>query len=378
MRVAFYAPMKPPTHPVPSGDRRVARLLMKALKRGGHQVVLASRLRAWDRGTDPKNQIRIRKRGDHIATSLIARWRDHPQRPDVWFTYHLYHKAPDWVGPAVSRALNIPYLVAEASHAPKQANGQWAEGYRAAEAALHHASAIFALSADDAKGLTRALGDSAPIHRLPPFLDAGPYVRAAKQQIGRQGKLAQNRFDTPTLLAVGMMRSGDKQASYTVLADAMAKLADRDWRLTLVGFGPETDAIVSMFDPDRTHHIGRLDPADMAEMYAGADLFVWPAVNEAFGMVLLEAQAAGLPVVAGDGRGVPGIVENGRTGMLTPVGEAGPFADAVAALLDDPNRRREMGDAAQNYVLANHDMDAAVKRLNAVLSDFAPLTDIGQ
>jgi len=48
MRIAFYAPMKPPDHPVPSGDRRMARLLLAALRRGGHQVSLASRIRARD------------------------------------------------------------------------------------------------------------------------------------------------------------------------------------------------------------------------------------------------------------------------------------------------------------------------------------------
>ncbi|WP_035670480.1 hypothetical protein [Azospirillum brasilense] len=51
MRIAFYAPLKSPTHPVPSGDRRMARLLMAALERAGHAVTLASTLRSWDDGS---------------------------------------------------------------------------------------------------------------------------------------------------------------------------------------------------------------------------------------------------------------------------------------------------------------------------------------
>ena len=43
--------------------------------------------------------------------------------PELWFTYHLYHKAPDWLGPRIAGALGIPYVVAEASFAPKQAGG---------------------------------------------------------------------------------------------------------------------------------------------------------------------------------------------------------------------------------------------------------------
>lgn len=317
------------------------------------------------------HQARVRARGDRTATRIIERWRDHREKPHVWFTYHLYHKAPDWIGPPVCRALDIPYVVAEASHAPKQASGRWAEGFLAAKNALRQASAIFALSTDDAEGLRKALGPTAPIHRLPPFLDARPYVRASKGRASARAKWMPSDAVGPLLLAVGMMRTGDKQASYTVLANAMARLNDRPWHLVLVGFGPETDAIVSMFHQDRIRHIGRLDPTELATLYAGADLFVWPAVNEAFGMVLLEAQATGLAVVAGDGRGVPGIVDADRTGLLTPVGDPAPFADAVARLMDDPTLRRQMGRDAQHYILAHHGLDAASNHLNKVITDVA-------
>ncbi|MEM7445908.1 MAG: glycosyltransferase family 4 protein [Pseudomonadota bacterium] len=371
MRIAFYAPMKPPTHPVPSGDRRIGRLLIKALRRGGHEVRLASKLRSWDRGIDPANQQRIRSRGSQIADRLIEKWRDDRNRPQAWFTYHLYHKAPDWIGPPIASALGIPYIVAEASHAPKQAEGRWSEGFLAAERALCQATAIFALSEDDASGLRAALGPNAPIHRLPPFLDAGTYVHASHNRTVERARWFPDAGNVPIILAVGMMRAGDKQASYTVLAGAMKRLSGRPWRLALVGFGPETDTILSLFDPDRIRHFGRMDPKEMAGLYAAADLFAWPAVNEAFGMVLLEAQAAGLPVVAGNGRGVPDIVDDGRTGLLTPVGAAEPFARAVEQLLDEPAQRLAMGKAAQRYVLGNHDLSAAVDRLNAVLDPLA-------
>ena len=123
MRVAFYAPMKPPDHPVPSGDRRMARAFMALLRDLGHEVELASRFRSYDRDGDAD--------AAGAAGAAWARgWRRAvcalsaaPARPDLWFTYHLYHKAPDWLGPVVSRALRIPYVVAEASLAGKQAGG---------------------------------------------------------------------------------------------------------------------------------------------------------------------------------------------------------------------------------------------------------------
>src|SRR5258708_23362830 len=139
-RVAFYAPLKPPDHVVPSGDRHVARLLVEALRQAGNDVFVASRLRAFDGVGDSARQARIARRAGKIANRLIDRWRRQPQTaPDLWLTYHLYYKAPDCIGPAVSRALSIPYVVAEASVAMKRTTGPWAVGHRAVVDALRHA-----------------------------------------------------------------------------------------------------------------------------------------------------------------------------------------------------------------------------------------------
>jgi len=135
MRIAFYAPLKAPDHPVPSGDRQIARALLQALCAGGHDAVVASRLRSFDGRGDRRRQARLRQIGAEVATRLIARWRGDDQ-PQVWFTYHLHHKAPDHLGPVVSRALGIPYVVAEGSTAPRQRDGPWAEGHEDALAAL--------------------------------------------------------------------------------------------------------------------------------------------------------------------------------------------------------------------------------------------------
>ena len=126
MRIAFYAPMKAPTHPTPSGDRQIARLFMTALRRGGHDVALASDFRSYEGKGDAARQQAIADQAAEIAAALIADYRRRPDRaPDLWLTYHLFHKAPDRLGPTVAAALDIPYVVAEASFAPKQARGPW-------------------------------------------------------------------------------------------------------------------------------------------------------------------------------------------------------------------------------------------------------------
>jgi glycosyltransferase involved in cell wall biosynthesis len=362
MRVAFYAPMKAPDHPTPSGDRRMAQLLMAALRLGGHEVGLASRLRSGDDATMPGRQANVAGRGRRMADALRRRWRGAAEAPDLWFTYHLYYKAPDWIGPAVAAGLGIPYVVAEASHAPKRAEGRWAAGHAAATAAILRADALITFTDVDAQGLCR-LVPRERIVRMAPFLDARPWQRAAE---------ARTPSAVPRLVAVGMMRPGDKLASYRVLADALARLSDRAWHLTVVGDGQARNVIEPLFDPARTSFTGRVDAESLPAILAAADIFVWPAVNEAYGVALLEAQASGLPAVVGRAGGVPEIVRDGETGLIVKAGDSAAFAAALAALLDDPQGRGAMGRAAARTIAAGHDLPAAAAAIDAVLRRVRP------
>src|SRR4051794_25184066 len=240
MRIAFYAPLKPPDHPVPSGDRRVAGLLLDALRLGGHDPFIASRLRSYDGNGDPARQARLAGIGDGIARLLTRRWRRYPAAaPDLWFTYHLYYKAPDWLGPAVSAALGIPYIVAEASSAPKRAGGRWDIGQRGVEQALRRADAVLGLNPADRACVLPLLCDPRRWIEFPPFLDTSLYAAAPRP-----------RAAAPRLIAVAMMRRGDKLASYRLLAAALARLTDLDWSLDIVGDGAargEVMAVFSMF-----------------------------------------------------------------------------------------------------------------------------------
>jgi glycosyltransferase involved in cell wall biosynthesis len=371
VRIAFYAPLKPPDHPVPSGDRAVARLLMEALSRAGHQVDLASRFRSRDRAGDMDRQRRIETLGAALSRRLLRRYGRAcaDRRPDLWFTYHLYYKAPDWIGPTVSRALGIPYVVAEASLAPRRAAGPWSLGHRAAEEALSAADTVVTLNPDDAECLPAGLSQVT----LAPFLDAGPFARAAADRDSHRSALARRlALDpaSPWLLTVAMMRPGDKSESYRALAHALTRLEGSAWQLVVVGGGPARATVQAMFaspGEGRVRFAGVVPERDLPRYYAASDLMVWPAVNEAFGMALLEAQAAGLPVVAGRVRGVPAVVEDGLTGVLTQPGDAAEFASAVAGLLADPARRRAMAAAAGARVQAGHTLDAAARALDRVV-----------
>lgn len=379
MRVAFYAPMKPPDHPVPSGDRHLARLLMTALRHAGHTPELVSHFVSRDGQGDPDRQARLGKLGDKLATRLIRRLKGRPvhQRPEAWLTYHLYHKAPDWLGPRVADAFHIPYLVAEASSAPKQAGGPWDLGYRAANAAIARADAILTLNSDDWDCLQPVAQEPVLHRRMLPFVEAAAFDSAVARRTNlREAHAARGGWpaDTVLLLAVGMMRPGAKENSYALLADALAQVPGDNWRLLVAGDGPQRDAVATRLNaaaPGKVVLLGALDPAKLAEAYAASDMLVWPAIDEAFGIALLEAQAAGLPVIAGKERGVPDIVAPGVTGLLPKPGDAGGFATAITRLLEEPETRARLGAAAARRVREQYDIPTAAARLDATLTAVA-------
>ena len=346
MRIAFHAPLKPPDHPVPSGDRRIAGLFLAALERAGHRPFLATRFRSYD-GSGRRQALM-----GAVAGRLAARLVRTLPEFDAWFTYHLYYKAPDWIGPAVAAERGVPYYLAEASHAPKRAGGPWDTGHRAVAEAVRRAERIYCLNPNDRACLLR-LVDAERLVTLPPFLDASRFAPASAERMD----------GTPTLLTVAMMRPGDKLASYRLLGRALARVADLDWRLLVAGDGPARDAALAALPEARTTHLGAVDEADMPDVYRQADLFAWPAEREALGMAMLEASASGLAVVSAATDGVPAVVAHGETGLLTPPGDGRAFAAALRSLLTDPDRRRAMGRAGRARVLARHDIAHAARLL---------------
>ncbi len=375
MHIAFYAPLKAPTHSVPSGDRRVARLLMQALELAGHRVELASGMRSLDAAGNPENQRVFQSIGAAQAKLLLAQWQGRPlgERPELWLTYHLYYKAADWIGPQVCSQLGIPYVACEASHAPKRAFGPWQHAHESVTAAIAQADLLLAPTSEDIACLKMVAGAGARIERLPPFLDQAPFVEAALGRTQARAELAAAGaldLSQPWLLAVGMMRPGDKLASYRELASALEHLLDLSWQLLVVGEGAARNEVRELLEraaPGRAKFLGLRQAEEMPAVYAAADLCVWPAVNEAYGMALLEAQAAGLPVVACARRGVPEVVRHGESGLLVPGGDTLAMAFALRTLLTDPERMQQMGAAAVSYVRREHSIDGAAAKLDLLL-----------
>ncbi|MDE1996827.1 MAG: glycosyltransferase family 4 protein, partial [Rhizobiaceae bacterium] len=140
--------------------------------------------------------------------------------------------------------------------------------------------------------------------------------------------------------------------------------------LTVIGDGPmrgEVRTLFSPFEADRITWLGERSAPDIADELRSAGIYVWPGCGEAYGLAYLEAQAAGTPVVAQATAGVPEVVADGVTGLLTADGDRKAYADAIVALLDDAPKQRAMGRAAYDFVQEQRSLKAASKRLETIL-----------
>lgn len=353
-QIAFYAPMKPPGDPVPSGDRTVARALISAIQGAGlGEVYVASELRSRDGRGETEAQDAILAAAEREIERLSA-----GPKPDLWLTYHTYYKSPDLLGPRLARHWDIPYAIVEGTRASSRLKGPYARFAKAAEAACDAARVIFYLTEYDREALERNRVSGQQLAMLRPFL-------AAETLPALQPRPAS---DTIRLLACGMFRAGDKLASYRSLASALALVRSERWTLRIIGDGPVRAEVEGLFEPfgNRVTLLGALGQDRVAEEFCRGDLLVWPGVGEAFGMVYLEAQAQGCPVLAEYRQGVRDVVRDG--GWLVPANDPSAYAHAIDTAIADPQARASASLRGRERIATDHLLPAARTVLADALS----------
>ncbi|WP_092995708.1 glycosyltransferase family 4 protein [Rhizobium sp. NFR07] len=360
MKILFYSPLKSPNHPVPSGDRLMARLIIRALGLLGHDVAVASEMRSFMRSPDmpdalDENKAQAAREIERIMTVFSGQ-----KAPDLWFTYHPYYKAPDLLGPAVSGRLGIPLINAEASYSTRRNLGVWKQSQDMLLESLDAATVNLCFTRRDMDGL-QAAAPGARLELIPPFIDSTPY-----------GALTPSP-EPMRLVIVAMMRPGDKLSSYRALAESLSRIADLPWTLSIAGDGEcrqEVEAAFALFGPDRIEWLGALSEDAVGALLARGSVFVWPGHGEAYGLAYLEAQAMGLPVVAEAIAGVPEVVKHDRTGLLTPPGDPEALAAAMARLLTDDALRSRLGQQARRFATEERSIAGAAEALRRILDRY--------
>ncbi len=145
----------------------------------------------------------------------------------------------------------------------------------------------------------------------------------------------------------------------------------QNFRLVIAGDGKERDKLLQLAHehlPGRVLFLGKIPREDMYRYYSAADVFVFPGIRESLGLVFLEAQSCGLPVIAFNNAGIPEAVQDGKTGLLVPMYALEPFVDTIKRLLVDKNLRQQMSVAAQSYVREFHDLNKNYQELELSLN----------
>jgi glycosyltransferase involved in cell wall biosynthesis len=181
-----------------------------------------------------------------------------------------------------------------------------------------------------------------------------------------------NVGDDPVILSAAMFRPGVKTEGLIWVIRTCGELFRNGQNLWLViaGDGKEKARLHRLARehlPDRVRFVDKVPREDIYRFYSAGDLFVFPGINESLGMVYLEAQSCGLPVVGFENAGVPEAVQNSRTGILVPMYDSDLFADAISRFLTNPDLRRKMGKTARTYVKENHDIHKNYQELETRL-----------
>jgi glycosyltransferase involved in cell wall biosynthesis len=355
MNILFCTPFKPLDHPRTSGDVTIARDLVEYLAFRGHRIESVPFLNTEGIAFNPLKWIDLaRKR--HAARKLVRRFE-----PDLWLTYHTYYKAPDMLGPMMRRSgMDCPYCLFAAAYATSRKRSlKTRPGFLLNRQALQTADHVFANKREDMTNLTRLLARERLSFIRPGIRpDRFAFNASARREL-------RNRFapgDGPVVVTAAMLRHGVKADGVEWVIRTCSEISSSGYNLHLLvlGDGPARERLEATARgvlPGRYTFAGKIPRERMAAYYSAGDLFVFPGINEGLGMVYLEAQACGLPVVAFDHDGAPEVVDHGRTGIITPSFDASSFTRAVRELLADEPRRKKMGRRAAKYVRDEHDLD---------------------
>jgi len=367
MRICFYAPFKPLGHPNPSGDLIIATGLYDFLVSRGHQVLIASKLRSRWIYLKPWRFPEIVT--EHINTAKRIR----EFAPDLWLTYHCYYKSPDLLGPGLCKKFNIPYCIFQGIYSTKQRRRLKGKiGFYLNRHGLLQADKLFSNRKIDLKNLKRII----PVDRLSYikpgiFPESFCFDKSARERMRKSWQIK----DEPVILSAAMFRPDVKTQGITWMIKALAKLASDHipFKLVIAGDGSERETLVKLAEkllPNRVFFAGRIAREKMYQFYSGGDFFVFPGIRESLGMVFLEAQSCGLPIIAFDNGGIPEVVKQDKTAFLTPPFDDEAFCGAIKQLLQNTKQRNTMGQAAAEHIRVNHDLHQNYLSFEKVLMSY--------
>jgi glycosyltransferase involved in cell wall biosynthesis len=198
-------------------------------------------------------------------------------------------------------------------------------------------------------------------------VDVHRFIEGAKQRTRKRKELG----IPPDSLVIGYVGWLIPIKGVTHLINAMARVVEQHPKsiLVLVGKGDEQgeeeiklkEQVERVGLEDKVRFLGWR--ADVDEVMGCFDIFVLPSLNEGMGRVLVEAMAAGLPIVASRVGGIPDLVKDGKNGLLVPPKDASALENAISALLEDKEKRKRMEDTGTKVCL-QYSTESMVKQID--------------
>lgn len=364
MKIAYYMPFKPLDHANPSGDLVTGTELYNYLAERGHHIALASRLRCRWIYYRPLTLLRLLREKNRILREAAL------SPPDLWLTYHSYYKAPDLLGAMCSKKLGIPYVIFQGIYSTKRRKHlKTLPGFLLNKKVLQAADHVFTNKKRDLTNLKRLLPDDRLSYTAP-----GIHPRLFEFSPDWREKLRRTwAINGETIvMTAAMMRPGVKTKGIDAVIGACRELVQRglSLRLIIAGDGSGRQHLekkAAELLANRVLFTGKIPRDELYRYYSGADIFAFPGIEESLGMVYLEAQSCGLPVVAYGDWGGGEAVMHGRTGLLSPAAEPSRFTDHIQRLIEEPEKRQELARAAGEHIRRNHDIEVNYQRLEEKL-----------
>ncbi len=174
------------------------------------------------------------------------------------------------------------------------------------------------------------------------------------------------------ILFVGGLDSAHYFKGVEILLNALFLSVNHNWRLKIVGDGnlrPHYEEIAKHLKIDnQVDFAGNVEEPELIRSFQEADLFVLPSINsnEAFGLVLIEALACGVPVIASDLPGVRRVFEDNKQGLLAEAGNVNDLTKKLELIFNDEKRRKNMASAARRLAEQKYDLKKIKDRLESL------------
>jgi glycosyltransferase involved in cell wall biosynthesis len=221
-------------------------------------------------------------------------------------------------------------------------------------------------AAEKTEHLERGVGWADRFAIIPSGIDIDRF-----KQVLKAGKVMPEWFDCPPdAIVIGSVGWLTDIKGHRFLVDAVARLKQEHPHLHLVilGSGGQYDALLHQARnagiSQSVHLVGHRE--DVERALAGMDGFVLPSLNEGMGRALIEAMAAGLPVIASRVGGIPALIKHEKNGLLVPAGDSLALAVAVRRILSDPPWARTLGQNAMQSIGSVYGVPAMVRAIESI------------